>query len=1280
MATAPPRPRRNLDESHRRVRHPLQRLRGYIRFYVGIEGVATLLIFVALWFWIGLLLDYESFNLFHLDWVQEVPAYGRALVLGGLFVAMALVGVAISQGVASSRKPGLLPEAAPAQPARPLVAAALGTADSAGSAKKERSWPDLIGWALVVAGLLLLLTVKVAARTWLQGWPGVAIFLLLALACVLAFAGLTAVAAATLYRLVRSRGWGRTLLALPLVPLYLAAWVGVGALAGAGLAGPWLTLLLVLLLLLGPVLAVVLTRLFHDFRDQALALVLERRYPRELGDRLITAVELADPQQGARYGYSPAMIEQTIHDAADRVEALPVEQVFDWKRLRHLGLVVGLLTLGIYLPLWVGHALSAPAQGNPSGFERFADILAIGVERNVLLQNSLWPRQAHLELVDFPGDEIRIPQNTQPPPILVRAYKWVIADKASPHGWRPVRWDDLKDLLGEVPPGVPQDWRPQDAERGPTVDEVEMLWAQFPVRRNPEGPPHWVVVDEQAEGGRRPLTWAELSAERLGGVGVPALPGGWLPADPRVGLTLDDVQAQLARAEHAAPGRPVLDEQQRRDLRFVMTRLERLAALGETLDRLQELAAQPRMSRTLRLLTIPEQVAAHYRGADTRGDVSAGREPGNLYAVRFPVLKESVRFHVRGADFYTPARRIVTVPPPTLTALVRDEYRPAYLYYRLPRNVGPEALRGRKQLFRNLTVSRFGSEASRFDVPAGTEVILTARTDKPLRQVEIRPREGSLRFQARPEMVYDDQGRCDTFRVRFANVRPTPDRPPGRPAVLDFELVFTDTDNVTSSRNVVIKPVEDAPPVADLEVTVLRKTPQGYMITPRAYIPFSGKISDDRGLSQIDYAYTLAPLEKDVEQGGRSLLMLGAVGLIVGGPPHEVLVAAAMAALAREPKADEAGKDVRRLPLASFDTQLDERPRDLLPLPEIYRRLGESREQTARRLRDEGVSADLQEIIKRLGEQPPWRELLKAYELKPEAGGTPFDLLELPKRGDNRLRVADTAGGQQRYRLTVWMEALDNDLETGPNRGRSKDTFSFVVVSEEELRLEIFKDEEDLRYKMQEVFNRLRGPGSCEYKMGQVISDLARPDLKLDGIGFLIARADELKGIADKCVDETAKVHLRYSAIQKELEANRVQQSKITQVADKIVKPLEEVLKVEFPRAITALEDLSKRMTAAQEEFAKKPDLPPAEIERLLAQSRKDAADTRQRLQELADKIQLILNEMEQIISFDEVLKRAIKILDGVVSQEVAFKRWEDWLKKKLLEDLLEPSGPAKKP
>src|SRR5262249_30134625 len=91
-----------------------------------------------------------------------------------------------------------------------------------------------------------------------------------------------------------------------------------------------------------------LLRLFRAFRDGALPLVLGRRYPAELGDRLIAAVELADPALADRYGYSRTMIEHTIREAADRVDRLPVIDVFNWWRLRRLAVRVAVLTIGVY--------------------------------------------------------------------------------------------------------------------------------------------------------------------------------------------------------------------------------------------------------------------------------------------------------------------------------------------------------------------------------------------------------------------------------------------------------------------------------------------------------------------------------------------------------------------------------------------------------------------------------------------------------------------------------------------------------------------------------------------------------------------------------------------------------------------------------------------------------------------------------------------------------------------------------------------------------------------
>ena len=174
-------------KAHQRIRSPLERLRRFIRTYVSLEGAAVVGLYLTLWFWIGLVLDYGVFRLFHFDWVQETA------------------------------------------------------------------------WGFRCGVLVVLLS------------------------------GLLAAAALT-----------------------------------------------------------VLTRLFREFRDAALALVLERRYPQILGDRLITAVELADPRKAAEIGYSPAMVQETIHEAAQRVDQLQIKEVFDWERLVRRGVLIGILLMGGY--------------------------------------------------------------------------------------------------------------------------------------------------------------------------------------------------------------------------------------------------------------------------------------------------------------------------------------------------------------------------------------------------------------------------------------------------------------------------------------------------------------------------------------------------------------------------------------------------------------------------------------------------------------------------------------------------------------------------------------------------------------------------------------------------------------------------------------------------------------------------------------------------------------------------------------------------------------------
>jgi hypothetical protein len=213
-----------------------------------------------------------------------------------------------------------------------------------------------------------------------------------------------------------------------------------------------------------------LVSLVRRFQDKALALVLEQRFPEQLGDRLITAVELADPTGAERFGYSQPMLEETIREAAHRVDQLPLEQVFDWRRLWKLVGGALLATAGMFLIVALAYCTYFK-MGAVEFVLRFQNIAAIWYERNVLLWNTIWPRQAHLEIVDFPeSGELRIGRDAPAPTLRVRATHWLVADHKAFEGWRPLIWHDVRpSLIGTdtAIPALPPLWQ------GLTVDQIE---------------------------------------------------------------------------------------------------------------------------------------------------------------------------------------------------------------------------------------------------------------------------------------------------------------------------------------------------------------------------------------------------------------------------------------------------------------------------------------------------------------------------------------------------------------------------------------------------------------------------------------------------------------------------------------------------------------------------------------------------------------------------------------------------------------------------------------
>src|SRR5581483_10023398 len=115
--------------------------------------------------------------------------------------------------------------------------------------------------------------------------------------------------------------------------------------------------------------------------------------------------------------------------------------------------------------------------------------------------------------------------------------------------------------------------------------------------------------------------------------------------------------------------------------------------------------------------------------------------------------------------------------------------------------------------------------------------------------------------------------------------------------------------------------------------------------------------------------------------------------------------------------------------------------------------------------------------------RPPAAAPFRDHQLDPVE-----EFFDVEKLG---LRVSDERQVQPHYRLRLWLQGVDNNVETGPGIGESKERFTFMIISELELLAEIAKEEESLHLKLEDAVNRLKESRS---KLDQVVLEL--PQLK----------------------------------------------------------------------------------------------------------------------------------------------------------------------------------------
>jgi hypothetical protein len=846
--------------------------------------------------------------------------------------------------------------------------------------------------------------------------------------------------------------------------------------------------------------------------NREMALVLEKRFPAVLGDRLITAVELADLEHQKKYGFSTDMIRQTVDEARERVAQVPVASVFNWDRIGRKAIVLGVVGIGSLVLAYGAYA--AIGQRSATKFSgEFGDVATIWAERNILFRNTPWPRNAHVELIGFPERELRIGKDAAAPKVRARAFRWVIADRARPHGWRPLMWGDLGDNL----PGT-----------------------------------------------------AALAN------GIFTGDGAKLPAEAR-DWDLDRIEAESANAAGVAP----------------------------LLAKLESLAADSRMSRTLRKLEIPDAMTLSYGGTKTRGRINLNREAGNAFTGEISGLKESIRFTVRGGDFTTLARAVTLVPPPAFSRLARTEYQPAYLYHAPPVVDGQQdfqALKGLRQVLGEKELSLTGDK-SLFTIVQGTEFTLRGVADKPLKHVLVTPKIGKLpglpAGETKPLVVPPSNPERTEFSLAFRG----PDRPT---ANLEFELTLVDDDDVTSSRLILVQVAEDGVPMIELAVDALRKQGNAYLVTPVARIPFvaESKVKDDAGLSKVVFAYNYQQVDAAVTVEAKIPIL---AGLFAGAPGLPSIATPARTALGAQLMQDSSDRNLGKSivgehALPRFTEEFAKRRPDTLDA--LKRRL------------DIPQPPDDPQVVKEL------RFLDQDSDV--------FDLrAALPS-----LEEKDRAKMQPRYRIDVALKATDTNYETGPKVGQSLETVRLLVISEAELLVEMAKDEETQIARLDDVLKKLR---EAQVKLNQTagrLRDLAPPP---DILVSASVRAQDLAQDVAKARELTTAIQTEYKRLEKEARFNDIRQTQ-KRIEGEILRDLALILDKGFATA----EDTHKAFLTALLE-GRRPE------EALMA---KDQAD----LQTLVNMVQALREKLGESVSLSKIRARLEKVKNELEANNIIFE------------------------
>ena len=831
-------------------------------------------------------------------------------------------------------------------------------------------------------------------------------------------------------------------------------------------------------------------RVTKEFSYPALALVLERKFPAVLGDRLITAVEMADVEAMGRFGYSKEMIHATIAEARERVARVPVRDVFNWKRLWMLGLFAVGLLVGTLVVGFGSYAIAA-GSADPYRFGwKFAHVTGIFAERNVALLDTPWPRRAHIDLVGFPADgELAIGRDAPPPRVTARAYRWVIADRTAPEGWRPLVWADLTEsFVGRPVPALPAAvlaHTVDDAER--TVDSVERLAYEADEAPTPETVKFRAALREQMS------AQSPQAYEQLQGV----------------------FKALAEKADQPSMGRTLRRLEVPTEVTYKFT--------GRRTTGTGTLTPQQNNEFTGEIGGLKEDVAFVVRGADF---VSAARR---IRLIPPPSLKRLGREQAEPAYLHH-------APP-------LDEGYSA-LEGKLQKVAAKDlSLTGERTVFVVPAGTELTLVAEAYTSDDGT----LSDTDRIVSAYAI-PVAG--RF---PGTVYDDKGKPTQahvplplaadgagFSIAFKETIKLPRKPASGSdfagaafgnvfdAVhkytdfqltenVEFKVVFTNKYNVSTTRSFLIQVKQDQAPVVEVAVDVIRKQGNVYLVTPKARIPFNPDsfVKDDHGLSKVEYTFSYYAEDSEVVRGMRTRLALRSLlDLPLPGAT--------------------AGALLPRLHAENF--KLHDRVDDRLNSSVFVSAFANENRKLHRSTRQEFEA----QLLQPKGEETSTdadQRVVKKIELK-DAERDYFDLKELH---DNKLLAiaAKDTDVQPIYRMDLNVQATDNNVDGdgGPKVTRNAEPIRLRIISEGDLLIEIGREEEQLAIRLDEALVKLAG---AKRKYEYVRNSNGYKDESPEQVDSVKVRSQDAYGDVEKARDVVQSVAREYRRLARECEINRL--------------------------------------------------------------------------------------------------------------------------------------------